>query len=145
MAWKLRGVAASILYVLVRRALTLLALRFRSYASKDLEIVVLRHKLAILRRQVARPRLNDAKGVFLAAASRLLGRCRWSVFIVRPETLLRWHRRLLARRWTYPHQSLGRPRIDPEVRNLIMRLARENPRWGWGYLRIQGEQNAPSR
>ena len=111
----LRGCLPS-LYVLVRRVLTLLTLRFRSESSKDLEIVVLRHELAILRRQVGRAQLTDADRVFLAAASRLLARRRWSVFVVRPETLLRWHRRLVARRWTYPHRRSGRPPIDPEVR-----------------------------
>ena len=115
-AGKLPCVVASLLYVLVRRVLTLLTLRFRSESSKDLEIVVLRHELAILRRQVGRAQLTDADRVFLAAASRLLARGRWSVFVVRPETLLRWHRRLVARRWTYPHRRSGRPPIDPEVR-----------------------------
>jgi len=134
---KARGVLASILYVLVRRRAHTATLKFRSRASKDLEIVVLRHELAILRRQVARPQLTNADRVFLAAASRLLGRHRWSVFIVWPETLLRWHRRLVARHWTYAHRSPGRPPIDPQVRALILRLARENPRWG--YLRIHGE------
>ena len=129
--------AVSVLYVLVRRVPCLLVVRFRRSGSKDLEIVVLRHELAILRRQVSRPQLTDADRVFLAAASRLLGRRRWSVFVVRPETLLRWHRRLVARHWTYAHQSPGRPPIDPYVRALILRLARENPRWG--YLGIQGE------
>jgi putative transposase len=128
-------VLASVLYVLVRHMLTLATLTFRSSASKDLEIVVLRHEVAILRRQVARPQLTNADRVFLAAAFHLLGRSRWSVFIVRPETLLRWHRRLVAHHWTYAHRSPGRPPIDPEVRALIVQLARENPRWG--YLRIQ--------
>ncbi len=128
---------ASVLYVLVRRVLTLATLKFRSHASIDLEIVVLRHELAILRRQVARPQLTNADRVFLAAASRLLDRRRWSVFVVGPETLLRWHQKLVARRWTYAHRSLGRPPIDHDVRALILRLARENP--GWGYLRIHGE------
>ena len=94
--------------------LRLVVLRFGSDASKDLELVVLRHELSILRRQVGRPQLSDADRVFLAAASRLLARRRWrSVFIVRPETLLRWHRRLVARHWTYAHRSPGRPPVDP--------------------------------
>ena len=127
----------SLLYILTRRVLDLVALRFRSGRSKDLEIVVLRHELAILRRQVVRPELSDADRVFLAAASRLLPRRRWSSFFVRPETLLRWHRRLVARRWTYRRWGAGRPPLDPDLVALILRLARENPRWG--YLRIQGE------
>ncbi len=127
----------SILYLLARRVLALAALRFRSERSKDLEIVVLRHQLAVLRRQVTRVELDDADRVFLAAASRVLPRRRWSVFFIRPETLLRWHRRLVARRWTYPARKPGRPPLDPGVVELILRLARENPRWG--YVRIQGE------
>jgi putative transposase len=126
-----------LLYILTRRLLSLVVLAFRSDRSTDLEIVVLRHELAILRRQVARPELSDADRVFLAAASRLLPRRRWSSFLVRPETLLRWHRRLVARRWTYPRRGRGRPPIDPDIASLILRLAHENPRWG--YLRIQGE------
>ncbi len=130
-------VLLSLLYFLTRRVLELAALQFRSRQSKDLEIVVLRHELAVLRRQVARPELSDADRVFLAAASRLLSRRRWSSFFVQPETLLRWHRRLVARRWTYPRKGRGRPPIGPAIAALILRLARENPRWG--YLRIQGE------
>lgn len=128
---------ASLLYILTRRVLDLVTWRFRSERSKDLEIVVLRHELAILRRQVARPELSDADRVFLTAASRLLSRRRWSSFVITPETLLRWHRRLVARRWTYPQRGPGRPPIAPDVVALILRLARENSRWG--YLRIQGE------
>ena len=93
-----------LLYILTRRLLTLVAVAFRSDRSTDLEIVVLRHELAILRRQVTRPELSDADRIFLAAASRLLPRRRWVSFVVRPETLLRWHRRLVARRWTYPRR-----------------------------------------
>lgn len=86
----------SLLCILSRRILELLALRFRSGRSKDLEIVVLRHELAVLRRQVARPELADADRLFLAAASRVLPRRRWSSFFIQPETVLRWHRRLVA-------------------------------------------------
>jgi putative transposase len=130
-------VLPSLLYMLTRRVLDLVTLRFRSDHSKDLEMVVLRHELAVLRRQVVRPELSDADRVFLAAASRLLQRTNWPSFFVRPETLLRWHRRLVARRWTYPRRGPGRPPIDPDVVALILRLAHENR--GWGYLRIQGE------
>lgn len=132
----------SIFYVVARRVLSLVVLRFRSEGSKDLELVVLRHELSVLRRQVARPKLGDADRVFLSAASRLLPRTRWSAFFVTPETLLRWHRRLVAKRWTYPRRSPGRPPITADTRALIVRLARENPRWG--YLRIQGELKALS-
>src|SRR5437016_5450975 len=124
-------------YVLARRVLEVVLLRFRSRGYQELEIVVLRHELAILRRQVTRPELRDADRVLLTAASRILPRAHWSVFLVTPATLLRWHRRLVARRWTYPHRRPGRPPLDPQIRALIVRLATENPRWG--YVRIQGE------
>jgi putative transposase len=130
-------VLPSLLYILTRRVLALLVLRVRSDRAKDLEIVVLRHELAVLRRQVARPELSDTDRVFLAAASRLLPRRSWPSFFITPKALLRWHRRLVTRRWTYPRRGPGRPHLDPEVAALILRFARENPRWG--YLRIQGE------
>jgi putative transposase len=126
----------SLCYVVLRRVLQLAALRFRSDEFKELEIVVLRHELAVLRRQVARPELRAADRVFLAAASQLLPRTSWRSFVVTPTTLLRWHRRLVARRWTY-HGRVGRPPIGGEIRELVLRLARENPRWG--YQRIAGE------
>jgi len=126
----------SLCYLVLRRVLQLVVLCSRSEEFKELEIVVLRHELAVLRRQVARPELRPADRVFLAAASRLLPRTSWRSFVVTPTTLLRWHRRLVARRWTYPGR-VGRPRIGGEIRELVLRLARENPRWG--YQRIVGE------
>jgi putative transposase len=93
-------VLASLLYVLVGRVMALVLVCFRSSEHKELEIMVLRHEIAVLRRQVSRPALQPADRAFLAAASRLLPRERWQVFFVTPETLLAWHRRLVARRWT---------------------------------------------
>ena len=129
----------SFCYLMLRRVLQLAALRFRSDEFKELEIVVLRHELAVLHRQLARPELNPSDRVFLAAASRLLPRARWRSFVVTPTTLLRWHRHLVAKRWTYPGPRVGRPPIQRELRELVLRLARENPRWG--YQRIVGELN----
>jgi putative transposase len=127
----------SLLYLLFRRALAVAALRLRSREFKELEIVALRHQLAVLRRQVAQPQLREGDRVFLAAASRLLGRPGRQSFFVRPDTLLGWHRRLVRRRWTYAGRRPGRPAVSAEIRELVLRLARENPRWG--YQRIVGE------
>jgi transposase InsO family protein len=124
-------------YLTLCRSIQLLALAARGDAVKDLEIVVLRHQLAVLRRQSTRPKLGPGDRALLAAVSRVLPRSRWSCFFVTPETLLRWHRRLVAGAWTYPHRQTGRPPLDQELQQLIVRLARENPRWG--YQRIQGE------
>src|SRR5450759_3025140 len=139
LAPSIRGglVLESLLYVLLGRVMALVLLCFRSSEFKELEIVVLRHEIAVLRRQISRPALRPADRAFLAAASRLLPRERWRSFFVTPETLLVWHRRLVARRWTYPGRRPGRPRVSREVRELVLRLARENPRWG--YRRITGE------
>jgi putative transposase len=127
----------SFVYLALRRSLELVMLCFRSAEAKEVEILVLRHELAVLRRQHPRPRLQPKDRALLAALSRLLPGTRWSVFLVRPETLLRWHRRMVARRWTCPSTSKGRPPISEQVQELVVRLARENPRWG--YQRIRGE------
>ena len=86
---------------------------------------------------MARRKLQPADRALLAALSRVLPRSRWSCFFARPDTLLRWHRRLVAGAWTYPHCGTGRPPLDQELQQLIIRLASENPRWG--YQRIKGE------
>jgi putative transposase len=127
----------SALYILVCRLLELIVLVGRSDRAKELEILVLGHELSILRRQAGRARFEAHDRVLLAAFSRMLPRRSWNAFSVRPETLLHWHRRLVARRWTYAHRRPGRPPIGCEVRELILRLARENP--SWGYQRIVGE------
>jgi putative transposase len=127
----------SALYLVVCRLLELMVLVGRGDRAKELEILVLRHELSILRRQVKRPRFEPHDRLLLAAFSRMLPRRYWAAFSVRPETLLSWHRRLVARRWTYPHRRPGRPPINPDVRELILRLARENA--SWGYMRIAGE------
>jgi putative transposase len=131
----------SLLYLLIR---TLVALMIGNSkhghddSAKDLEILVLRHQLRVLQRTSGRPKLRPIDRVLLAAASRVLPRDRWVAFLVTPATLLRWHRDLVRRKWTYRRIGCpGRPPIDPEVRAFIFRLARENPRWGC--VRIEGE------
>jgi len=127
----------SFVYLALRRVVELVTLCFRSTEAKEIEILVLRHQLAVLRRQHPRPRLQPTDRALLAVLSRLLPRARWLVFLVRPETLLRWHRRMVCRHWTYPTTSTGRPPISEQLQQLVVRLARENPRWG--YQRIHGE------
>jgi putative transposase len=124
-------------YLTLCRSIQLLALLAHGEATKDLEILVLRHQLMVLRRQTPRPRLEPADRAVLAAVSRALPRARWSCFLVKPETLLRWHRRLVAGAWTYPARQTGRPPLDHDIQQLIIRLARENPHGG--YQRIKGE------
>ena len=124
-------------YLTLCRSVRLLTQLARGDAAKDLEILVLRHQLIVLRRQTPRPRLEPADRALLAAISRVLPRTRWSCFFVKPETLLRWHRRMVAGAWTYPRRGPGRPPMDHDVQQLILRLATENPRWG--YQRIKGE------
>ena len=126
----------SLVYFLVGRVI---GTGRRPNEGREIELLVLRHQLKVLQRQVTRrPRLHRLDRLLLAAASRAMPRDRWSSFLVRPETLLRWHRELVRRKWTYKRSGHpGRQPIEPEVRNLIVRLGRENPRWG--YQRIRGE------
>jgi hypothetical protein len=109
----------------------------RGGGERELEIVVLRHQLAILRRGGSQPRYTTADRALLAAVSRLLPPERWSCFAVSPQTLRRWHRALLEGGRRRCRRGPGRPPLAAETRGLIGRLARENPRWG--YMRIEGE------
>jgi hypothetical protein len=122
-------VARTLAFVILRRFLGLLGLG-PAPDAKDVEIAVLRHQLMVVRRQVARPRYTPHDRLVLAMLARLLPRHRWPTFMVTPSTLLRWHRELVARRWTYPPTSRRRRGLADEVVELVVRMARENPRWG---------------
>ena len=126
----------ALMYLLLRGLLRLLVRP--SDLDSDVELVVLRHQLMVLKRKAGRPRLRRRDRLFMAAMSKALPRARWSSFVVSPQTLLRWHRELVRRKWTCKRISVGgRPPITDEVRELILRMGRENPRWGC--LRIRGE------
>ena len=125
-----------LLYLIFCQLFGWLGLLARVQASKNAEILVLRHEVAVLRRQVSRPRSSWPDRAVLAALSRLLPKHRLHRFVT-PETPLRWHRDLIKRRWTYPHRQPGRPSTVPALRRLILRMAAENPTWG--YRRIHGE------
>jgi putative transposase len=124
------------LYLIFIRLTGWMALLARSAASKDAELLVLRHEVAVLRRQNPKPKVDWADRAVLAALARLLPRPLRMSRLVTPETLLRWHRRLVRWQWTYPRRG-GRPPVDARLALLIEQIARENP--GWGYKRIQGE------
>ena len=126
----------SFVYLAVRNLLALVLLMGRSDRSKEVEMLVLRHELAVLRRRSGHARTRAGRSRLVATLSRTLPRRAWAAFSVRPETLLRWHRHLVARRWTYPHIQPGRPPLERPRRQLILRLAGENPHCG--YQRIAG-------
>ena len=127
----------SLLYLAVRALLGALLRSRRGLHVKDIELLVLRHELEILRRQVARPKLDRTDRALLAAAACHLPRSSRGVLLVTPRTLLRWHQALVRRKWRQASGQPGRPKLPAEVRELVLRFARENPRWG--HRRICGE------
>src|SRR2546430_7553099 len=123
------GMAPTIVFLVVRHVLRLIGLG-PTPDDKDVEIAVLRHQLAVLHRQGARPRYAPTDRLVVATLARLLPRERWSAFLVTPATLVRWHRELVRRRWTYPCEPRVGRGLDPALVELVLRLARENSRGG---------------
>jgi transposase len=121
---------------MVLRLFGWLALLARSHRAKDTEILILRHQVAVLQRQVKAPHLSWVDRVIMTALARLLPRSQLRL-IISPRTLLRWHAALVRRHWTYPRRAPGRPGTAKPVRALALEMARDNP--SWGYRRIHGE------
>ena len=129
--------ATKLIYQMLLKLLSWIVLRTRSDTTKEIEILVLRHQLAVLQRRTPRPRISWTDRAMIAALARLLPARRRHGFLVTPATILRWHRQLVARRWTTSPTRPGRPAIPAGLRALVARLATENPTWG--YRRIHGE------
>ena len=129
--------ALRLIYMSFTRVLSWMVLLVRSDTTKEIEILVLRHQLAVLQRGAARPRMSWADRALVAALAQLLPKRRRLGLLVTPATILRWHRRLVSRRWTTQPAPRGRPAIPAGLRALAVRLATENPTWG--YRRIHGE------
>jgi putative transposase len=129
-------------YLTLCRSIQLLALLVRGDAAKDLEILVLRHQLTVLRRKAPRPKLEPADRALLAAISRVLPPACWSLLLRHATDAAALASGLIAGAWTDPHRASGRPRLDADVQQPIIGLAKENPRWG--YQRIKGELLLPA-
>jgi hypothetical protein len=125
------AVAFGLAYLMLVRVLSWLALLARSDTAKDAEILTLRHEVAVLRRTNPRPTCTWLDRAVLSALSRLLPHPLRRLRLVAPRTLLRWHHQLVTRRWTYPHRKSGRPPTTASNRALVLRMAHENPRWGY--------------
>jgi hypothetical protein len=141
--WDDLRMSLSVVTALVRNLITVPAAVLRSRMAKDAEVLALRHENAVLRRQIVRVLYEPADRIWLAVLSGLVPRERWHrVFALTPTTLLAWHRQLVARKWTHPSRRRpGRPCTAPTIRQLILRLARENG--SWGHRRIQGALARP--
>ena len=126
-----------LIYQILTKLLSWMVLHTRSGASNEIEILVLRHQLAVLQRRAPRPRITWTDRAVIAALARLLPARRRRGFLITPATILRWHRQLVRRRWTTPYTRPGRPAIPAGMRALTVRLATENP--SWGYRRVHGE------
>jgi putative transposase len=130
------AVSLRLLYLIFQQVLKLVLLMGRTASTKDVELLVLRHEVAVLRRTNSRPRMDWADRAVFAALIRQLPRALLGHRLVTPGTVLGWHRRLVRRKWTYPNRP-GRPPISEALATLVVRMARENP--SWGYRRVQGE------